>query len=115
MSVKFPQFPNSFRVRQDLIRVSVSVGAREEEELYRCLVDNPLRDTNNKIIKCDKDEDCNREEGRELRDAKFWKYECVKSQSNEKHCCRGAGMLSFPILHLLSACLLMNYSAIVAL
>ncbi|RCN40833.1 hypothetical protein ANCCAN_13244 [Ancylostoma caninum] len=70
------------------LKLCCRYGARKEEELYRCLVDQPLRDTNNKVIKCSTDEDCNREEGRALRDPKFWKYECVQSKSKEKHCCR---------------------------
>ncbi|EYC30559.1 hypothetical protein Y032_0005g2719 [Ancylostoma ceylanicum] len=70
------------------LKLCCRFGAREEEELYRCLIDKPLRDTSNQVIKCSTDEDCNREEGRALRDPKFWKYECVQSKSKEKHCCR---------------------------
>ncbi|KIH62805.1 hypothetical protein ANCDUO_06909 [Ancylostoma duodenale] len=70
------------------LKLCCRYGVKKEEELYRCLVDKPLKDTNDRIIKCSTDEDCNREEGRALRDARFWKYECVQSKSNEKHCCR---------------------------
>ncbi|ETN86336.1 hypothetical protein NECAME_16398 [Necator americanus] len=68
-------------------KLCCSFETRKDDELYRCLIGVALRDTNQKIIKCATDEDCNREEGIELRDKSEWKYECVQSLSKEKHCC----------------------------